>query len=547
MTLLFAACDTTAFIAPVNRPLTNVDTSGAVTDQACDAQRSDNVVRLRYVPLDPRRNVFVDGDRVGQGDQRETIVLGENFNWESLRFANARLFVSPDVNCASDADCAAAGFDGMRCLPVNPGEPAPGVPLACGIQAEASDGLPFAQVVPEFDGVEDADAQPQVILFGIFNGSTVHGFDPGSSAGGVVLEAVPDRSRYRVQMIQEGVRALLASGGADPPDANTPEPQLRNTYVRRSRICLASFRGEEFTQPNYFPNVDDCFFEFTDSTTSSASIRRFSQERYEPFNTLLTTPERGGRNVWYSARQMLDRVDRELQAVTNAIPSGAGIAAPQGHLVIFVDGPPDPQDAFQNPETAASVTVRAQELGVQIHVLHLDRPFAFGQPGAGRPYTGPVDEYANIACATGGSYSYTREPQSLNSQFIGVSRTMARAFISDLDLQTLLERQAVPPGRYTLAGQLSVTIGQSASQPLTLGGAVGGADDAGGQRLDRRLPVFKRPVGPPTVPGSQPTGEEPTAEPSEPGPPDSEPAEDPTEVEEMPGTESGPGGDSGEE
>lgn len=493
-----AACTTTAWLVPINRALTEVESPGFRTLDTCDAERSDTEVVLRFVGGDAAGSVLLDGERFGSGDNRDVVRTdgaNANFTWESIVFRNARLYPSPDVPCESDGDCAAAGLSGFTCEPVNPGDAVAGVRTVCGQVISPAESVNRVQASLEFSGVVGAEAQPQLIAVGVFDGSTIHGLvDPDEPNRLPGREARPDPDVVRATMLETGVREFLLTGGTGSAAAETVRP-VGEGFLRGSGLCLALFRGQERDPLLYFPDRDTCFFSVQDRETVDQAMSRFNAERFIDFQDEVGRSRVGGRNVWWAASQLLDVLEQQQQQLVANPPRGQAVAAPALHLVLFVDGASDPQTLFENPESAESVTVRAQELGAQVHILHLDRPYDCGPeprcaaPGP-RPYTGPIDEFAQIACATRGTYQYTREASTLEGMFRAMARTLARSYEVTFDLQSVLSRTDVPRGAYTMSGEMVLRIGRSESQVTVFGGEVGV------ERADRRVPVFKRPFAP---------------------------------------------------
>jgi hypothetical protein len=157
-------------------------------------------------------------------------------------------------------------------------------------------------------------------------------------------------------------------------------------------------------------------------------------------------------------------------------------------LVLFTDGLDDSSVTFDFEDVLAT----AVDNSVRIHIVHLDNP------PAGVARTGPADEYARLACATGGSYQYATSPNDLRSYYSTLGHTVPSWYEVQGQVIALGDPAlALPNGCYRLALGAGITIN---GREVTIQLAADKTDASTQQIIDDRLVVCKRPVPAPGPP-----------------------------------------------
>lgn len=150
-------------------------------------------------------------------------------------------------------------------------------------------------------------------------------------------------------------------------------------------------------------------------------------------------------------------------------------------ILLFTDGPDDSFVAADASDRGAQRTERAAALdraldavdvaGARVVVVHLDSGIGadglavsgtdftnaapFAVDGEGR--TGPLDEYAHIACASGGDYLYATDSRMLNDLMHQVERALRGGWRLELAIPEL---EGAGAGPYRLSAELEFRIGE---------------------------------------------------------------------------------------
>jgi hypothetical protein len=152
-------------------------------------------------------------------------------------------------------------------------------------------------------------------------------------------------------------------------------------------------------------------------------------------------------------------------------------------IIIFTDGPDDSvewtpaagneqlaqQRARWDANLEASITA-ARSAGAEVFVIHLDTGIGpdgvsvLGpDPGNVRPYpldangrTGPIGEYARVACETGGQYLYVQDPRALGDVFDLMVNLLGGTWKVDLGVGAL--SAATTNGPYRLGAGLTINL-----------------------------------------------------------------------------------------
>lgn len=314
------------------------------------------------------------------------------------------------------------------CAPINPFNPG-GSRNACGLQIR----LETFQGELQFDnGTSDTKTIAMVFDFS----QTLEGVNPDGS--------------------------FNASRSTDPQNRRISAGQTfllkydRGPFGDSTRICIVSFGGEGAAAVNFKPDAGDCLESSVDVLLSRMSVPE------------LGVGETGASPVWSA---IVETINQQL----------AG-APGDRHLILFTDG----GDDGSLTDTFDSALNLALQEGVAIHVIHLDNnPEDIGPlPVAER------DDFAQMACATGGSFQYARNPQDLRTLFSNLASNVAATYEARVQIGELV-RGDVPSGAYRVATAMTVNV-LGTSQTFNFAGDQ--SDPTSTDVVDTRLSVFSRPV-----------------------------------------------------
>lgn len=330
-----AACDTTAFVSPQNRDLTSIESTGLVGETCTygDGLREETY-RLRFTARDTDRSLIVPGDRlVGF-----TVELGESFtvNDVSVIGEAGTIYPAPDIGCASDADCVAAGLNGFTCERLDrttAGDSSS--PTVCGrpmtVTVRNNTPLEYIPALPE-----DDDGRRDIIVMAA-NGASLLGVLP---SGRVDPTYSTDRENQRTSAITQFVRRL----GADEDVASGIE------------VCVATF-GESTTSVTFLEDVPGGCFRAVDSSGSLSTLTT-------GLNEALQRPQPVALNYWAA-----------LQAAVDYASQNGRDNADQ-HVVLFLDTDMTDDDiraeAAVLGQTFERTLQEAEAAGVTVHIVQLD-------------------------------------------------------------------------------------------------------------------------------------------------------------------------------
>lgn len=283
-------------------------------------------------------------------------------------------------------------------------------------------------------------------------------FDAGSDTKNIAL--VMDYSQTLEGVAEDG--SFDASRSTDPQDKRISSAmsfvsRFRNTrFGEDSRMCVVSFGGEGRAAVNFRPDPNSCMSGNYDQALSSVSP--------------MGVGETGKSPVWSA---IIETIEQQLSTA-----SGDRV------MVLFTDGLDD-GSLTDNFDAALSAAVGNE---VTVHVVQLDNP-PRAEDGT-RPYLGPEDEYARLACSTGGSFQYARAPEDLRPMFTALATNVAASYETELQLGALSQAD-VPAGRYRVATAMSVNL---LGESHTFQFAGDQTDATSNDIVDLRISVFKRPV-----------------------------------------------------
>ena len=351
-----------------------------------------------------------------------SLTVGESFVAEDLVMSNARLFPSPDVGCTDSSHCAELG-DGFSCQPLT-----------------GSRGMVCAQDIAmsaEAGSLRYVDRGPlQETILSHYIGGTMMGAHP--ELGG----EPPILSELKSDPALDGAAAASSYLGI-LPEVQDPA----------SRVCLSNWSSDG--SANFVPERATCYLGHQEA-----------QDRALPVTAVASFD----RALWSNLASDASQTEQ----------FGCGASS---DTVLLTDG----DDTGSLSETAyATAMMRVQELGIQVHLAHLDN---LGRDDEHQSiYPGPVggsDLMARMACESDGSYQIASQPTDLYRVFEALAYTSPGYFEVDLALPALASPD-LPVGAYRLAFTLEATLhGEPQAFDYDTGMGASGVED-------RRLVVFRR-------------------------------------------------------
>lgn len=440
-----AGCDTVAQISFSETRFQDIRSSGLVGRAgACSDPAANGQVALRFVLMSSEQTALKPGDTASLGAvQVDTRIM-------SLR--NSAVFSTPDEVCATNADCGegfvcATGGDSFgdnlkRCL---------------------------KNSTVDFDGNPQFVARtgkPQYFAVLYENSGSLRGFLPEDV--GRLTEVTDD--------------GTFVMGPDSPPD------QSRASDGSASRLAALNatyINWRNLAQNTSDATTHFGLWSFDETRAQVLShVSKFSPNPQSPvvWTKSPLTAERARLDLANSSigprrADVYLAIDKVLSdgfdPANNAI---AELSDADKTLVVFVDGPDDYRPS--GGATAQSVAQKASQLGVRLFIVHLDaamgdparlrddykyyenqqpcassdqclnfeecrRPARFRQGSSGAPTypadlnasfcmpkrdesgrLGPINDYSQIACETGGGYIYVPSNQGLRSRMEWLPHTM---------------------------------------------------------------------------------------------------------------------------
>jgi hypothetical protein len=384
--------------------------------------------------------------------------LGQTFSAANLAVVEnaGLLFPTPDVACAANADCDAAGLnvgavaDGgssrFECVRIDGQESSEGgesVPSVCAravtLSVDVGERLAYLPAEPM-----DDDARRNVVVL-YSNSYQMNNFNPFSGGTEFIQGLTPDLATNRRPAIQLFYGEITNGEG-------------------RFRSSVRSELGVFSSTPSYsVGNGDDGYelFDVLDSSNEPFAARLLELESFT-FNAVST---RGHINHFTALRDAILKLAQEDEDIERSI-------------VLLTDG--DVSQALRDgasPENESYEAVRDLALAqrVPIHVVHLD------VGTLGRTPIGGLADLAQLACLTGGSFRYLQEGTDIQDTF----RALGEGVVAGYEAVVRVDGAgSVPSGVYTLGFQLQVTL-NGVTETLTFNGN----SVRGNQRVDTRASI----------------------------------------------------------
>lgn len=437
LALAAVGCDTVAEISFPQRDFTSAATPGVIDSVSCNG--TDTAVFFRFAVFDG------DGELIAPGEQLNDVVISvdgsnPNFTNQDIEFIESVLYPTPDVPCSGDGDCTAP----FTCQPINPFNPGASSQV-CGMDVVVE----VLQTPLTFDdGISDLKTIGLLMDYS----DSLGGVDTN---GGFAPECSTDRRDERISAARTFVLGYS-----------------RSSFGEDSEMCVVSFGGEDVGGVFFDPTPDNCLTGLARTADREAIDSRISG---------LGLGETGDSPVW--------------SAVVETVAQQLAGAPGDRIIVIFTDGPDD--GSVVADFTAALNAVLSEE--VTVHIIHLDNEPTAAE--CSRRPSGPAvqDQYAQLACASGGSYQYATGPEDLRTMFDNLAGTIGARYQVEAQVIALA---SLAPGTYRLATGVRISL---AGTQRTIQLAGDKTDPATLKIIDDRLTLFVRPV--PTGNGTDTNGE----------------------------------------
>ena len=368
----------------------------------------------------------------GSNVNGRSLILNDTFTSTDISFDDVTLYRSPEVPCASDADCSAIP-GGFTCRSLN--DEVGDAATVCATDASVEIIQDSLRFLPE-----QSVAREKAVLVLIANGSSILGLNTETGQVDDRFSTDPDDERIdAVLEFVEGIRDAF-------PAAD-------------STACLAWFTGEGSPSVQFIPDVDGCLQSLEDVGSD------IQQSRLRQITLTGEGVNQGQRSNWAALRVAIEHLSSSTSATFDR------------HVVMFTDGEDNGSNAAarQTPEFVAEL---AQINGVRLHVVQLDNP----PNGAG---IGPIGALHDVACQSEGTYLYASAPDTLLRQFRNLSFSLANRYALRMRVPELVQ---LPAGDYRIAALVSFDV-NGESRTLRL---LGDNTDVIGADADSRLVVSTR-------------------------------------------------------
>ncbi len=348
--------------------------------------------------------VDVDDRSVSPGSNvnDESLVLNDSFTTGDVTFENVVLYPSPDVVCATDADCGQLTGPytcQQRNAAVRDSE------MVCGFDASVEMIQDSLRYLPE-----QSAAREKSVMVVIANGSSILGLNEGTGEARDRFSTDPDDRR-----IEAALDFVSSLEDIYPPEDST--------------ACLTWYTGEGTPSVNFIPDADGCLQSLTEvgSAEQQAALRQITLNG-EGVNE-------GQRSTWAAVRVAIEHLASSTSASFDR------------HVVVFTDGPDNGSNTAAR-QTDEFVMELAGLQGIRVHIVQLDNPFDGVE-------IGPLEALENVGCQTGGTYLYSRDPEGVVRNFRNLRNAISNRYGIRMRVPELAQ---VPAGSYRLAASISMDV-----------------------------------------------------------------------------------------
>lgn len=508
-------CDTVARINFSDRTFNRVEVVGVVpTANECDG--SSGQARLRFVLLDQQNVALTNADFFGS----QAVAVTR----DALELDQTAIFSSPDVLCAGTCEDSAFTCNNTPLL-ANQASTYNRCNYATGSIGATGEPAFLPQT-----------AKPKLFAILMENTSSLSGGLPEDLAG-----FFPDQDG-------DGVGDNIQPAGPSNNRASDPRGLRRSGFLQPMASIIpgiSNYATEQYKQRTYFGA-----WTFGRSTASITNLLNGPEITSNPsvmaaalgsFNTNNTQDVRA--SVYASIRAVLEDPARLGDAALDQM---------EKHLVVFVDGP---DDLRPNAQSLNDTISAAKDRGVRVYIVHLDPSMALTDslgyplfrddpeyissqtecaddsackgfeecrtmtsystsPGTnvsvpndaqrGKNFClpkrdesgriGPISEYSQIACATGGNYIYVPAPGALQARAGWLPQVINGLWEVPIVVDAFAEQRVSAGQPYRVQANFSVTLNnQSQTASLSqVGGSVSNSTGADGE-TDSRPVLFSAP------------------------------------------------------
>lgn len=506
------SCDTVAEISFSVRKFDRVASPGFGKVTAC--QEDDTNTELRFMLLDQ------SGDTIVPGALLESTAIDSGsyapFTADDVNVTEGRLYsTSPkalvrcdenyvgepdgDGNIPPQFDCVTAGLD--LCQPIGPDDDL-GIDFTAGSGfCRASCGgdadCPSGKCVTDADGNYCAIKIPSDICedtgdcasgFGCeeFEGADVKLCTRDTTIqtirGSLDFISPPADAPRAIAIVMDNSGSLFGKGVSDQDSTVVSD---RATDRIKNRIAAAKAFLINLKNKSYKENTVLALWSFTGESQLSvrAETGSIDSDPVKPYvlsvdvvrNALqdLALESNFGRSNVYDALTVVAENMNDIQLVPSR----------QATIILFTDGPDDSVTTFEGADeadiSAARDRARAkyegaldalETAGAQVIIVHLDHGIgpdglaalapdpinAMPVPRDANGRTGPLAEYGDIACRTGGYYLYATDAHGLTEQFNTITALLGGTWKVDVGLETVENIDFNGP--YKVSGVLDVSL-----------------------------------------------------------------------------------------
>lgn len=358
---------------------------------------------------------------------------------------------SPGDFCESNAQCGS----GFQCLPIEGDTGGPGGTARKLCTRET--GTPVVQGSLEFlsppaDGAQEA---PRAVALVVDNSGSLYGRGVTEADRTVKLARATDPNLFRIASAKT---FLLTLGN--------------QSFKENAVVSLWSYRGEsELGVKPLTGNIG--------VTPPNPYVSNFDVVR-DALDTMSADSDFGRSNVFDAissvAQNMVDLCANNPRCTTLSDLRDTSI-------VLFTDGPDDSVTVTPGGDASELELGRqrwdgkfqealstVQEAGARVYIIHLDEAIGADglaalepDPSNARPFardaegrTGPLDEFSQIACASGGQYIYVTDPFALNFYFSLMSDLIGGTWKVDIGVEAF--DTVVDNGPYRFGANVGINL-----------------------------------------------------------------------------------------
>lgn len=384
--------------AGAERTIQRIDVVGANDTESCLTGTGEEFDFLFSV-------VDVDDRLVAPGSNINDIslALNDTFTTGNVTFEDVVVFPSPDLVCATDADCGSLTGP-YTCRSRN--EAVRDAERVCGFDASIEMIQDSLRYLPEASAPREKS-----IVVSLANGSSILGLNEETGDARDRFSTDPDNRR-----IDAALEFLSGLEDLYPPEDST--------------ACITWFTGDGSDSVNFIPDEDSCLRSLSDvaGADQQAALRQITLNG-EGINA-------GKRANWAALDVAMDHIRSRTSSTFDR------------HVVLFTDGRDNGSTPGQRSQTPDALAEFAGLNGFRLHIVQLDNDHTGVEQG-------PIEDFEQLACQTGGTFLYSRHPEGVVRHF----RNLRTAFANRYGLRLRIpELSQVPAGSYRVAASISMDL-----------------------------------------------------------------------------------------